>query len=103
MLRKGITSDSQKRGLLLHTAGLKVQDVYFTLVPHGEDRDYPTTLLRYQMMTLFLKLMYLSRDTCFGKLLKVARRLFINSSVGCDNVRPHVTLGTERTSTSETS
>ena len=28
VLGKEITSDSQKRGLLLHTAGLKVQDVY---------------------------------------------------------------------------
>ena len=44
MLGKGITSDSQKRGLLLHTAGLEVQYVYFTLVPDGEDKDYPTTL-----------------------------------------------------------
>ena len=44
VLGKGITSDSQKRGLLLHTAGLEVQDVYFTLVPGGEDKDYPATL-----------------------------------------------------------
>ena len=44
VLGKGITSDSQKRSLLLHTAGLEVQDVYFTLVPAGEDMDYPTTL-----------------------------------------------------------
>ena len=44
ILGKGITSDSQKRGLLLHTAGIEVQDVYFTLVPGGEDKDYPATL-----------------------------------------------------------
>ena len=44
VLGKGITTVSQKRGLLLHTAGLEVQDVYFTLVPDGEDKDYPTTL-----------------------------------------------------------
>ena len=29
VLGKGITNDSQKRGLLLHTAGLDVQEVYF--------------------------------------------------------------------------
>ena len=29
---------------MLHTAGLEVQDVYFTLVHGGEDKDYPTTL-----------------------------------------------------------
>ena len=45
MLGKGITSDSQRRGLLLHTAGLEVQDVYLSLVPYGEDKDYPTTLV----------------------------------------------------------
>ena len=44
MLAKGIISDSQKSGLLLHTAGLEVQDVYFTLVPDCENVDYPTTL-----------------------------------------------------------
>ena len=42
--RKRDHNDSQKRGLLLHTAGLEVQDVYFTLVPGGEDKDYPATL-----------------------------------------------------------
>ena len=35
MLGKGITNDSQKRGLLLHTAGLDLPHVYFTLVPDG--------------------------------------------------------------------
>ena len=45
MLGKEITSDSQKRGLLLHTAGLGVQDVYFSLVAYGEDKDYPITLV----------------------------------------------------------
>ena len=44
MLGKGIKSDSKKRGLLLHTSSLEIQDVYFTLVPDGEDKDYPTTL-----------------------------------------------------------
>ena len=44
MLVEGITSDSQERGFLLQTAGLEVQDVYFILVPDGEDKDYPTTL-----------------------------------------------------------
>ena len=66
VLGKGIKGGSQKRGLLLHTASLEIQDVYFTLVPDGEHKDYPTTL---------------SRETCFAKLLKVTRRQLINSSV----------------------
>ena len=37
VLGKGITNDSQKRGLLLDTAGLDVQEVYFTLVPDGAE------------------------------------------------------------------
>ena len=37
MLGKEITNDSQKRGLLLHTAGLDIQEVYFTLVPDGAE------------------------------------------------------------------
>ena len=43
VLGKGITNDSQKRGLLLHTAGLEVQEVYFTLVPDGTEKDYAGT------------------------------------------------------------
>ena len=42
VLGKGIIN-IQKHGLFLHTASLEVQDVYFTLAPDGEDRDYPTT------------------------------------------------------------
>ena len=33
--RKGITNDKQKRALLLHVAGMEVQEIYFTLT--GED------------------------------------------------------------------
>jgi len=43
VLGKGITHDSQKRGLLLHTAGLDVQEVYFTLVPDGAEKNYADT------------------------------------------------------------
>ncbi|XP_022788129.1 uncharacterized protein LOC111328046 [Stylophora pistillata] len=43
VLGKGITNDWQKRGLLLHTAGLDVQEVYFTLVPDGAEKNYAET------------------------------------------------------------
>ena len=43
MLGKGITNNSQKRGLLLNTAGLDVQEVYFTLVPDGAEKSYAAT------------------------------------------------------------
>ena len=43
MLGKGITNNSQKRGLLLHTAGLDLQEVYFTLVPDGAEKSYAET------------------------------------------------------------
>ena len=42
VLGKGITNDSQKRGLLLHTAVLEVQ-VCFTLVPNGKEKNYAGT------------------------------------------------------------
>ena len=95
ILGKGITSDSQKRGLLLHTAGIEVQDVYFTLVPGGEDKDYPATL----------KVL----DDYFIPKANVPfeRHLFRQKSEETvdqfDNVQPCVTLGSGRTSTSETS
>jgi len=40
VLGKGTTHDVQKRGLLVHTAGLDVQEVYFTLVPDGAEKNY---------------------------------------------------------------
>ena len=43
VLGKGITNDSQRRDLLFHTAGLDVQEVYFTLVPHGAEKSYAET------------------------------------------------------------
>ena len=30
---KGVSDDGQKRALLLHVAGIDVQEIYFTLVP----------------------------------------------------------------------
>ena len=39
VLGKGITNDPQKQGLLLHTAGLDVQEVYFTLAPDGAEKN----------------------------------------------------------------
>src|SRR6218665_1664792 len=36
---KGVTSDVQKRALLLHTAGMAVQDLFETLPPGGNADD----------------------------------------------------------------
>ena len=44
MVGKGITSDSQKQGLFLHTAGLELEAVFFTLVSDAEDKNYAATL-----------------------------------------------------------
>jgi len=43
VLGKENTHDSQKRRLLLHTARLDVQEVYFTLVPDGAEKNYADT------------------------------------------------------------
>ena len=37
---KGITDKTQKRALLLHCAGMDVQDIFDTLPNNGEDNDY---------------------------------------------------------------
>ena len=41
---KGVTVDSQKRALLLHAAGVDVQEIYFTLVNEDESATYEATL-----------------------------------------------------------
>ena len=40
MVRKGVTDNTQKRALLLHCAGMEVQDIFDTLTDTGEDKDY---------------------------------------------------------------
>ena len=47
---KGVKNVDQKKALLLHTAGLNVQDIYFTLTEEGGSDSYPqakATLYKY--------------------------------------------------------
>ena len=44
MVGKGITLKEQKRELLLHTAGLEVQEIYFTLVSEDQEKDFECTM-----------------------------------------------------------
>ena len=47
---KGVKNGHQKKALLLHTAGLNVQDIYFTLTEEGGSDSYQTakaTLNKY--------------------------------------------------------
>lgn len=37
---KGVTNDKQKVALLLHTGGLKLQELYFTLVNEDEEKEF---------------------------------------------------------------
>ncbi|PFX23119.1 Transposon Tf2-6 polyprotein [Stylophora pistillata] len=41
---KGVSNDAQKRALLLHVAGMDVQEIYFTLAGDGEDVSFQATL-----------------------------------------------------------
>ena len=41
---KGVTQDTQKQALLLHIAGLEVQDIYYTLVGDNENKTYDETV-----------------------------------------------------------
>ncbi|PFX12441.1 Uncharacterized protein K02A2.6 [Stylophora pistillata] len=42
--RKGVSNDAQKRALLLHVAGMDVEEIYFTLAGDGEDVSFQATL-----------------------------------------------------------
>ncbi|XP_070550464.1 uncharacterized protein [Ptychodera flava] len=44
LVGKGVTAEAQKRALLLHTAGLEVQEIYFTLVGEDSEKNYEDTL-----------------------------------------------------------
>ena len=41
---KGVSNDAQKRALLLHVAGMDVQEIYFTLAGEDEGTDFEATL-----------------------------------------------------------
>ena len=48
---KGVKNFDQKKALLLHTAGLNVQDIYFTLTEEGGSDNYEkakATLNKYE-------------------------------------------------------
>ena len=100
MLGKGITNDSQKRGLLLHTVGLDVQEVYFTLVPDGAETNYAET---FKVLDdhLIPKANVLLKDICFGKSVRVVRKRSINLFAGSDNEPLRVSLENGKMSTSE--
>ena len=41
---KGVTVDAQRRAVLLHVAGLDVQEIYYMLVSDEEEKDYNATM-----------------------------------------------------------
>ena len=98
VLGKGITNDSQKRGLLLHTAGLDVQEVYFTLVPDGAETNYAET---FKVLDDYFiaKANVVLKDICFGKPVRAVRKRSINLFAGNEPLR--VSLENGKMSTSE--
>ena len=97
MLGKGITNYLQKLGLALHTAVLDVQEVCFTLVPDGAEKNYADTfkvLDDYFIPNSFIY--FIPVIHCFGKLVSVVRKRSISLFVGSDNEPLCVSLGAER-------
>ena len=42
IVARGVTDEKQKVALLLHTGGLDLQELFFTLKPGGDNRDWET-------------------------------------------------------------
>ena len=63
-------------------------------------RRTTSKLLRYWMIILFQKLMYLLKDICFGKSVRVVRKGSINLFAGSDNEPLRVSLESGKMSTS---
>jgi hypothetical protein len=66
---KGVTDPKQKKALLLHSAGMDVQEVYLSLeegaTSSKETDEYERTMC--WIVILHLRLMYRSSDTNFDK------------------------------------
>ena len=45
MVSKGITNECQKVDLLLHSGGIELQEIYYTLAPESEDNKIKLTVL----------------------------------------------------------
>ena len=100
MLGKGITNDSQKRGQLLHTAGLDVQEVYFTLVPDGAETNYAETF-KVLDDSFIPKANVPFERHLFWQISQSSRKRSINLFAGSDNEPLRVSLENGKMSTSE--
>ena len=63
---KGITMDSQKVALLLHTGGADFQELYYALIPEGEEKSLKESF--EEVDDYFIpKVNVLSKDICLDK------------------------------------
>ena len=102
VLGRGITNDSQKRGLLLHTAGLDIQEVYFTLVPDGAETNYAETFKVLDDYFIPKANVPFERHLFWQSIkIRVVRKRSINLFAGSDNQPLRVSLENGKMSTSE--
>ena len=64
----GITGKKQKRALLLHYAGLSIDEIFDTLENTGEDKDYKTAIDKLPMKYIQLSSSEAKRGRIFGQL-----------------------------------
>ena len=64
--QKGLTMDSQMVALLLHTGGADFQELYYTLIPEGEEKSLKESF--EELDDYFIpKVNVLSKDICLDK------------------------------------
>ena len=80
-----VSDERQKVALMLHTGGMALQEVFYSLAEEDADLSLAETL---KFLTNILSLRLTSHSNL---LFKLTKRL-TNSYVGCDRNRCHVTL-----------
>ena len=64
---KGVTNEGQKVTLLLHSGGIELQEIYYTLVSENQDTSFNATALQSWITILLRKLMFHLSDVFSAK------------------------------------
>ena len=64
---KGVTNEGQKVALLLHSGGIELQEIYYTLVSEDQDTSFNATALQSWITILLQKLMFHLSDMFSAK------------------------------------
>ena len=91
MKSRGVSDEGQKVALMLHTGGMALQEVFYSLVDQDADLSLAESIKVLDEI-LSQRLISLSNGICFVSLNSKLTKQLTNLYVGCDRNRCHAPL-----------